>query len=329
MGACLPTHASVTLYGLLESGVRWTNHNGPGAGSKVELNSGVWQGSRWGMTGSEDLGGGLATIFRAEAGFNVDTGLIAQQGQVFGRQIFFGLTGGFGTLTFGRQYGASYSAFVSVDPIAAGNIGAVNPFSPLFGVRFDNSIKYAISAGKFTATAFHALGEQVDATSRGSSTGVSLRYADGPLMLTTAYQEDKGLSDAGHESYMIGGTYSFERVKLFAGYGNSRFDSGFTGLPAPTNSLSAQSGRKDRLTMVGTRIALSPLWEATFGYYSNRVGGVPVDHRAQTAYAVLDYRLSKRTDVFFIVDYNKRSNGVMVSGRDDQTGLTLNLRHVF
>ncbi|MGH8856299.1 MAG: porin, partial [Telluria sp.] len=49
------------------------------------LQSGNQSGSRWGLRGVEDLGGGLKAIFLLESGFNLDTGTTGQGGRLFGR----------------------------------------------------------------------------------------------------------------------------------------------------------------------------------------------------------------------------------------------------
>ena len=48
--------SSVTLYGLIDEGLNYTNNTG--GHSNVQMESGFAQGSRWGLKGSEDLGGG-------------------------------------------------------------------------------------------------------------------------------------------------------------------------------------------------------------------------------------------------------------------------------
>lgn len=69
-----------------------------------ELGSGNLQGDRWGLIGSEDVGGGLKAIFRLEGGFNVDNGMLGQGGAEFGRKAYVGLASPVGTVTLGRQY---------------------------------------------------------------------------------------------------------------------------------------------------------------------------------------------------------------------------------
>ncbi len=58
---------SVTLYGVLDAGVELSS---AGKGTVTRVISGGQFASRWGLTGSEDLGDGLRAIFRLESGFN-------------------------------------------------------------------------------------------------------------------------------------------------------------------------------------------------------------------------------------------------------------------
>jgi predicted porin len=53
--------------------------------------SGGMNTSRWGLRGSEDLGGGLKAVFNLEGGILMDTG--AQDGALFKRQANVGLEG--------------------------------------------------------------------------------------------------------------------------------------------------------------------------------------------------------------------------------------------
>eukprot|EP00952_Eustigmatos_sp_NYUAD-ZCMA_P012266 49332-Eustigmatos_ZCMA.PRE.1 len=67
--------------------------------------SGFPHGSRWGLKGAEDLGGGVKTVFQLENGFDVDTRQAFQGGLLFGRQAYMGLSSStLGTVTVGRQY---------------------------------------------------------------------------------------------------------------------------------------------------------------------------------------------------------------------------------
>ena len=108
--------SSVTLYGIVDEGFN-INTN---AGGKhlYNLSSGVLQGSRWGLRGTEDLGGGLQAVFVLEDGFDASTGKFGQGGLEFGRQAYVGLSSNFGALTLGRQYD---SAVDYVGPLEVGD----------------------------------------------------------------------------------------------------------------------------------------------------------------------------------------------------------------
>ena len=66
------TGSSVTLYGLVDVGI--TSVSGLKAGTVTQVASGIMEGSRWGLKGNEDLGGGYRTIFTLEARVEADTG---------------------------------------------------------------------------------------------------------------------------------------------------------------------------------------------------------------------------------------------------------------
>ena len=66
------TGSSVTLYGLADVGI--TRVTGLKAGSVTQMSSGIMEGSRWGLKGIEDMGGGYKAIFTLEARVELDTG---------------------------------------------------------------------------------------------------------------------------------------------------------------------------------------------------------------------------------------------------------------
>ncbi|KVV41481.1 porin [Burkholderia territorii] len=137
---------SVTLYGLIDAGIDYTNNVG-GHGA-WQMASGVAQGSRWGLKGTEDLGGGYSALFRIDSGFNVNSGTFAQGGRMFGRQAYVGLgSTRFGTLTLGRQYD---SVVDYLAPTTANGSWGAYPFShPLDNdntgntFRVNNTFEYA------------------------------------------------------------------------------------------------------------------------------------------------------------------------------------------
>lgn len=69
--------SQVTLYGLADVGI--TRVSGYAGGSATQMNSGVMEGSRWGLKGEEDLGGGYKALFTLESRFELDNGTLSNR----------------------------------------------------------------------------------------------------------------------------------------------------------------------------------------------------------------------------------------------------------
>src|SRR6185312_4117580 len=93
--------SSVTLYGILDAGITYASNTG--GSHVVKFDDGIAYGNRWGLKGTEDLGGGLSAIFALESGFKLGTGRLTFGGSQFGRQAYVGLSNPWGTLSFGNQ----------------------------------------------------------------------------------------------------------------------------------------------------------------------------------------------------------------------------------
>ncbi|WP_354165891.1 porin [Burkholderia sp. 567] len=137
--------SSVTLYGIIDEGLNYTS-NAKGHGT-FQMKSGDTFGSRWGIAGSEDLGGGTRALFRLENGFDVNSGAFRQGGREFGRQAWVGLQSDrLGTLSFGRQYDPTIDLWSGLT--GAGGVSgdvASHPFdndNADFDFRVNNSVKY-------------------------------------------------------------------------------------------------------------------------------------------------------------------------------------------
>jgi predicted porin len=76
IGAMAHAQGSVTLYGIIDAGVTYVTNAATATGHDdlFKYGDGVAQGSRWGLRGSEDLGGGMKAIFILESGFSSGDG---------------------------------------------------------------------------------------------------------------------------------------------------------------------------------------------------------------------------------------------------------------
>ncbi|HJU22003.1 MAG TPA: porin, partial [Casimicrobiaceae bacterium] len=113
LGAPLAAHAqtaNVTMYGRLNVNVEFVNGatcasaplTGGGACASGTVNPTVSRlssnSSRWGVRGTEALGGGLSAIFQIESSINGDTGGTT----LAGRETFVGFQGPWGTFKVGN-----------------------------------------------------------------------------------------------------------------------------------------------------------------------------------------------------------------------------------
>jgi predicted porin len=147
--AMLPAYASaqssVTLYGIVDNAFAYSsNQHGS---SNFYLSQGNLQASKFGLLGSENIGGSTKTIFRLESGFNSLTGAQSSAGVIFNRQAYVGLSNDrYGTVTLGRQY----TPYLQI-------VGALGPTGVLTGatgahpgdldaldttLRLNNSVSY-------------------------------------------------------------------------------------------------------------------------------------------------------------------------------------------
>lgn len=119
--------SSVTRYASLDSGFAYANNRGGHALFKA--NQSNMQPDRWGITGVEDMGGGLHTLFRLENGFFTDTGASVNTSSFFNRQAYVGLESGqFGRVMLGHRSALSFDMLTPFANAYAGN--SWNMFHP-------------------------------------------------------------------------------------------------------------------------------------------------------------------------------------------------------
>ena len=113
LGLCfaLGAHAqsSVTHYGVIDGGLLYTSKTvnpatGQNEGKQFSMLDSGMAPSQWGMTGTEDLGGGYKARFQIESGFSMANGSFSNSsGNASGREAWVALDGGFGEVKAGLQ----------------------------------------------------------------------------------------------------------------------------------------------------------------------------------------------------------------------------------
>ncbi|AZG12894.1 MULTISPECIES: porin [Cupriavidus] len=340
---------SVTLYGIADVSVRWTNHANAAGNSQVQMTDGAVTQSRWGLKGSEALGNNLKAIFQLEGGYSLDNGTMNSSGQIFNRQAYVGLAGDFGAIKLGRQYTEGFNLFGDFDPLTIGNYTA-NAW-PFFLTQFrqNNVVSYSGSFAGLNVGASYGFGEQPGSQTKNQYWGTRAAYDIGPFGIGAVYQEIKDINSNKQQMWGVAGKYGIGPAKLFLGYVGGRDSTGvidnsflnqaaIVSTPAARTAIAAGAAsnpRKDTLGYVGVTYNVTPALAVTGVFYADRVenknGVSGNDGNRYTGVLLAEYSLSKRTQVYGTVDYNKLTKGVATElpGNGTQMGVAAGIRHIF
>lgn len=351
------SQSSVTLYGVIDTNIEFVNHYSailptqpgfPGpSNNKIGMVSGGLSGSRWGLRGSEDLGGGSKALFVLENGFNSDDGRLQQGGRIFGRQAYVGLQqDSIGTITFGRQYTTLFNALSEFSPSRYGV--QYEPVGALVGLNYrsDNTVKYIGKFGGVVANAYWSFGNGVAGTGeipgqfhRDTGYGAALSYFGAPFGVTVAYDQYSPTLSAA-----TGATGSFKKVAVAASYetGPVKVMGGYRWgqNKGATDAILV----RDNYYWIGANYQATAALGLTLGYFYDDVEnlfGTNVKNPWQVSF-IANYAFSKRTDVYLTTAYAKNAglnfdtsaisfaNGYfLAAGKDSMIGVALGIRHRF
>jgi outer membrane protein OmpU len=307
--ASTDTGSYVQLYGLLDIGVNYTTRaaSGSSSGSLYSLTSSVMQPNRWGLRGSEDLGGGLRAIFTLESGFFLENGT-ASQGLMFSRNSTVGLAGNWGEVRMGRQFDfmydlGSYSGIVNVSGGMAGSAHTYGVDNRLDGVKVNNSIRYLGQFAGFNVGAMYALGGVAGHPGAKDAQSFTLGYTNTRFSIDAVYTDDHNpefspllspwLSKAsGVKNAGIGAYFNVdEKTRVFALYTYSRAES----LANKSNLYTAGASYR-----IAPDLSVGADYTLVYTRDSANAKG-----RLQQGDVGIDYLLSKRTDVYTGFTYQR------------------------
>ena len=325
--------SSVTLYGVIDTSLTYV-HNASGNQNLWALGNsggGDLSGTRWGLKGQEDLGGGLAAIFQLENGFDPSNGSMSQGNRLFGRQAFVGLTSQtYGTVTLGRQYDPVVDL---VQAITADNYFG-SPFATPGDVdnydnssRTNNAIKYlSPTYAGLQFEAMYAFGGVAGSTGSGQTWSLAAAYNNGPLGLAAGYfradntntlSATTGLRAGWDTAATSGGTFD-SNINAFYGsaksIGIARLAAQYTVGPFTMGaSYSNAQYKADGFSTFGStekynvgqgffNYQATPALLLGLGYsYTKASGDTSATYHQASLGA--DYTLSKRTDVYLVGAY--------------------------
>lgn len=288
--ATVQAQSNVTLYGRVVSGVDYQNNiadaAGNGGGTLLRHAGNQWGTSMLGFKGVEDLGGGMSALFVLEGGFDLATG--STGGNLFNRRSYVGIQDSWGKLVAGKNLAISNDVWY-LDPTGQQFIGTSTLVRGRNWQGNDNGVEYTTpNWGGFSATAQTGLGEQVDGFTKLRKDGISLVYTAAALELRAIYDVARDQNGQYTSLFLtskeltLGGTVTFDALKLFAGYQN---------LTAPDAPVAAPD--KANHYWVGANYQITPaltLIGSVFRVSQNRNAG-----EANLYMFGANYALSKRT----------------------------------
>jgi predicted porin len=363
-GGVAHAQSSVTLYGIIDTGLEYVSHASP-AGDHVFRMPSITGSlpSRWGLRGSEDLGGGYRAIFVLENGFNVRGGDIGQGGRLFGRQAWVGLSSQYGTVTFGRQNTMTYFALLENDVMgpAIYSLGSLDAYIP--NARSDNTIAYKGTFSGVTLGATYSFGR--DAAGTGNSPGqgtcagsvpgdfqqchqwsVMAKYDTSSFGAVVSYDQQRGGTNAAANFFdgvattpipSSGDKDSRAQANAYVKFFGATISGGWLGRWVDPGAQGLASV-KSSIYYLGASYAVTPAFNIDGAVY--RVLNRDHDTRGTLSTIRGLYSLSKRTAVYAQVGFLTNSPkarytlsaggaGTTPSAGSNQTGVMMGVRTLF
>lgn len=246
-----PAHAQakvgVQIYGAVDLGVELADN---GTARLTRVSSGLNTVSRFGVIGSEDLGGGLKANFRLESGINADDGSQNNATKFWGRWAHVGISGAWGAVNMGRMWSPTFIIGLTSDPLARNRTSlgwnmflqqtgaTATTFTPGFT---DNSLRYTSPRiGGAWGELMYSAGEASNAS--GNGLGMNLQYAKGPLYLGYGYQRvnsgtaaTPAASPTAAVSHFVGASVEVGAWTFYGTY--NRNTSEAANVPSSTNAM--------------------------------------------------------------------------------------------
>ncbi|MFL9991301.1 porin [Paraburkholderia sediminicola] len=310
--------SSVTLFGIVDGGFVYQNQNGSSGHSAFNAISGGQNTSRWGLLGTEDLGGGLKAGFQLVDDFNTMNGSAIAPGVAFSRYANVYIESTYGRVTAGLQIDPAYGAMLLGDPNDGTNyfsgvnywlMNEGNTVLPGATLSESNAVSYRFSRGAFKIEALYAFGNVPGEFSAGQAISVGSGYDNGRVAVAGGYlQKNNASGQRDLRTYTM--SVGYHADPLF-------FRVGFTDFDQPLGNNSILNGPGTPASNIevldsGVSWTVSPALtlKATYYFAEDRKN----TSNAASQYSVnASYSLSKQTSIYCftgIVDAKAGANSL-------------------
>ncbi len=239
----------ISIFGIIDAGFLYQSKTDPDGDAKTSMETSGLRQSVLGFKGERELGQGLTAFFNLQAHFDTDNGEFHASGDAEGsgrilwrREANVGLSGDWGSVTIGRQYGPALLAHIGTEPRAfkeqfsnlyawafnqlaatIGPVGTERNTNNDVGIFFSNSIQYRHTVGPVSFGILWAMGEQPDTNTDNSAWAVGAAYK-GPVTLSASYQviKDQGTGNDNVKHAGIGFAVPFGDFTFKANYLNAK-----------------------------------------------------------------------------------------------------------
>jgi len=298
------------------------------------MDSGQRTTDRWGIKGSEDLGGGLMASFTLEGAYNSDTGsgpnASGSSAGLFGRKAIVGLSKGGNSVTLGHDYTANFKSQGIYDPMSYTYTGITpSAVTNVAGTRNSNMIEAGFRFGTGGVLVEYAMapgfGQTEQPTTDGNRMGFMADFGFGPVTVTGAYStvKDQATGTLTTKTTNIGGKYAMGAFTFRAGWSKTE----------------AEGGSDTPLFLLGVQYKMSPTMDGRLGYYSWKVENNATGVEQATAklfIAGLDFIMSKQTTAYVVIDRYSADGTLQTAAfstlnarQDGSTGIGAGIVHAF
>lgn len=317
--------SNVTLYGVIDEAVTVTKHKGQSA--VIKMDNGIYAGSRFGLRGVEDLGGGNSVGFILEQGFKADDGNEAFGGKAFGREALLQVKGNWGEAAFGRAGGLSsdcgtysilHGGALWTSYYTDGNMASAF----INTSRMDNLVIYkspsfsgvSVTAMYSNGTGLNSKDEDNQKWSKNSHYyGFGLNYAKNDTLFSAMWEmlDNKETHAKSTQLFTLGGQQGLGNWTIWGAYQyahNSQMLPGWNYADQGNKGVSQHAVT----AAVGYKIAGGE-WKLEGNYAHGKSNATSEKYNIWSAGTAYEYPLSSRTLVYLYGGYGK-ANKLLNSG---------------